>query len=24
MDTQRDLETLNQIWALGKAPWKVW
>lgn len=24
MDTQRDLEQLNQRWALGDAPWAVW
>jgi len=24
MDTQRDLDHLNQIWASGKAPWAVW
>lgn len=23
MDTQRDYEQLNQLWASGKAPWKV-
>ncbi|HLC22757.1 MAG TPA: glucose-1-phosphate cytidylyltransferase [Candidatus Nanoarchaeia archaeon] len=24
MDNVRDVETLNQIWDDGKAPWKVW
>ena len=24
MDTLRDLELLNQEWASGRAPWKVW
>ena len=24
MDTQRDLDDLNKLWATGKAPWKVW
>ena len=24
MDTQRDLEQLNQAWASGQAPWAVW
>jgi len=24
MDTQRELDILNQLWATGKAPWKVW
>lgn len=24
MDTQRELDILNQLWAAGKAPWKVW
>lgn len=24
MDTQRDLDTLNRIWAEGRAPWAVW
>jgi len=24
LDTVRDLNTLNQLWASGKAPWKVW
>ena len=23
MDTQRDYEQLNQLWASGRAPWKV-
>jgi len=24
MDTQRELDILNQLWTTGKAPWKVW
>ena len=24
MDTQRDMEQLNQMWAQGEAPWKQW
>ena len=24
MDTYRDYQHLNQLWASGKAPWKVW
>lgn len=24
MDTQRDLDSLNRLWASGSAPWKVW
>jgi glucose-1-phosphate cytidylyltransferase len=24
MDTTRDLESLQQSWIDGKAPWKVW
>ena len=24
MDTLRDLRTLEQLWASGRAPWKVW
>ncbi|MFH2068778.1 MAG: glucose-1-phosphate cytidylyltransferase [Candidatus Omnitrophota bacterium] len=24
MDTQRELDILNQLWATDKAPWKVW
>ena len=24
MDTLRDKNTLNKLWASGKAPWKVW
>ena len=24
MDTQRDLDHLNQMWASGDAPWAVW
>ncbi len=24
MDTMRDKEFLEQIWASGKAPWKIW
>ncbi len=24
MDTMRDLQGLNDIWASGKAPWKIW
>jgi glucose-1-phosphate cytidylyltransferase len=24
MDTTRDLESLQQSWIEGKAPWKVW
>jgi glucose-1-phosphate cytidylyltransferase len=24
MDTLRDMETLNQQWATGNAPWRVW
>lgn len=24
MDTQRELDTLNQIWNSRKAPWKIW
>ena len=24
MDTQRELDILNQLWADNKAPWKVW
>ncbi|NUP91127.1 MAG: glucose-1-phosphate cytidylyltransferase [Candidatus Sumerlaeia bacterium] len=24
MDTVRDMEMLNGLWATGKAPWKVW
>lgn len=24
MDTQRELDILNQLWATNKAPWKVW
>lgn len=24
MDTLRDTESLNKMWAQGKAPWKVW
>jgi glucose-1-phosphate cytidylyltransferase len=24
MDTPRDLKLLNDLWAKGKAPWKVW
>ena len=24
MDTLRDVEALNQMWANGKAPWKTW
>ncbi len=24
MDTLRDVNTLNQLWASGKAPWQVW
>jgi glucose-1-phosphate cytidylyltransferase len=24
MDTYRDVLHLNEIWASGRAPWKVW
>ena len=24
MDTQREMKLLNELWASGKAPWKVW
>ena len=24
MDTQRDLDNLNQLWGAGRAPWNVW
>jgi glucose-1-phosphate cytidylyltransferase len=24
MDTYREYQYLNEIWATGKAPWKVW
>ena len=24
MDTQRELDILNQLWATNKAPWKIW
>jgi glucose-1-phosphate cytidylyltransferase len=24
MDTLREYQQLNSLWALGKAPWKVW
>jgi len=24
MDTQRDKTQLEEMWASGKAPWKVW
>jgi glucose-1-phosphate cytidylyltransferase len=24
MDTYREYQYLNEIWASGKAPWKVW
>ncbi len=24
MDTQRELNMLNDLWAKGKAPWKIW
>jgi glucose-1-phosphate cytidylyltransferase len=24
MDTLRDKQVLEDIWAAGKAPWKVW
>ena len=24
MDTYRDMTLLNEMWAGGKAPWKVW
>jgi glucose-1-phosphate cytidylyltransferase len=24
MDTQRDLDYLNELWASGNAPWAVW
>lgn len=24
MDTQRELDILNELWKRGKAPWKVW
>jgi glucose-1-phosphate cytidylyltransferase len=24
MDTQREMDVLNQLWNKGKAPWKTW
>jgi glucose-1-phosphate cytidylyltransferase len=24
MDTQRDMQLLNELWERGEAPWKVW
>ncbi len=24
MDTKRDMDQLNELWASGKAPWKIW
>ena len=24
MDTQRESQMLNEIWASGEAPWKIW
>jgi glucose-1-phosphate cytidylyltransferase len=24
MDTYREYQFLNEVWASGKAPWKVW
>jgi len=24
MDTQRELDLLNELWKTGKAPWKIW
>ena len=24
MDTKREKEKLEELWASGKAPWKVW
>ena len=24
MDTMRDREKLEELWSLGKAPWKLW
>jgi len=24
MDTYREYQTLNEMWAAGHAPWKVW
>lgn len=24
MDTKREMEMLEEMWASGKAPWKVW
>lgn len=24
MDTQRELQSLNQLWESGRAPWKIW
>jgi hypothetical protein len=24
MDTLKEAQQLNQIWAEGRAPWKVW
>ena len=24
MDTYREFDTLNKLWAGGEAPWKVW
>jgi glucose-1-phosphate cytidylyltransferase len=24
MDTQRDMDLLNEYWQSGSAPWKVW
>jgi glucose-1-phosphate cytidylyltransferase len=24
MDTQRDYNYLNELWASGRVPWKVW
>jgi glucose-1-phosphate cytidylyltransferase len=24
MDTYRDMNELNELWASGEAPWKVW
>jgi glucose-1-phosphate cytidylyltransferase len=24
MDTPRELKLLNELWASGRAPWKIW
>ncbi len=24
MDTKREMDKLNEMWAAGRAPWKVW